>query len=53
MLKVKVPKNNIDERIYILDIILIEFLGLNYEVFFLEEDFTYWEIELPNANKLR
>ena len=52
MLKVKVPNNNINERKYILDIILNEFMGLNYQIETYDNKSEVYEIELENKNKL-
>lgn len=51
MIKVLVPKNNINERKYILDIFFIEFLELNYKLI-LKDDCEKWIIELENGNKV-
>ena len=51
MIKINIPKNNINERKYIIDIIFDEFLGLEYQVN--ESDICKnWEIELENRHKL-
>lgn len=51
MIKITIPKNNIAERKYILDIIFDEFLGLKIEVI---EDGNCqdWIIELENQKSL-
>lgn len=51
MIKINIPKNNIEERKYIIDIIFNEFLGLEYQIVdsSISKD---WEIELENGHKL-
>ena len=51
LIKVKIPANNVNERKYIISILLNEFLGLNYYVI-LCDSFRNWEIILENGNKL-
>ena len=46
---VKISSNNIQERKYIIDILLGEFLGIDYEVIV---DSDGWDIVLGNGNKL-
>jgi len=48
-MKIKIPNNNIAERKYIIDILLNEFLGLEYT---LEIGSCDYEITLPNQKKL-
>ncbi len=48
MLKITIPNNNIPERIYITDIILGEFLGLDYTI---ERGSENYEITLENGNQ--
>lgn len=50
-MKVTIPKNNLPERYYVLDVILNEFLGLKYEVKELEDTLN-WTIELDNGNRI-
>lgn len=51
MIKITIPKNNLEERKYILDIVFNEFLGLEYQI--IESDICKnWEIELENKKKL-
>lgn len=51
MIKITIPKNNLEERKYILDIVFNEFLGLEYQI--AESDICQnWEIELENKSKL-
>jgi hypothetical protein len=53
MLKITIPNNNIEERKYILDIILDEFLGLDFKTEIKnEKEQSDWIIELENRNKL-
>lgn len=47
---VYIPKDNIKEREYILDTLLREFLGLNYEIYYHEKQ--EWFFLLANGNKL-
>lgn len=49
MIKVHVPNNNINERKYILDIMVKDFLGLDYELALGSE---HWEIEIENGIKI-
>ena len=49
MIKINISNNNINEKIYIIDIIFNEFLGLEYR---LEQGSNDYEIELENGNKL-
>jgi len=49
MIKIKIPNNNINERKYILDILFIEFLGLDYNLEIGSKDY---EINLENGKKL-
>jgi len=51
MLKITIPNNNINERKYILDIILDEFLGLDFKVID-SDDCQDWIIELENKEIL-
>jgi hypothetical protein len=53
MIKVTIPKNNINERKYILDIIFYEFLGLEYELVISDLVVIDWEIELENKKTLK
>ncbi len=54
MLKIYIPKNNIEERKYIIDTIFGEFLGAEYELRVKSEELRVddWVIELENGNKL-
>jgi len=49
LIYVTIPNNNINERKYILDILFIEFLGLNYNLEIGSKDY---EINLENGKKL-
>jgi len=49
-MKVIIPNNNIEEREYIIDILLNEFLGLDYRLEI--KDTKNYEIILKNSNKL-
>ena len=51
MIGVRIPPNNINERKYIIDILLGEFLGLDYEIV-VDSENNNWEIILENSNKL-
>ena len=51
MIKIYIPNNNVEERKYIIDVLLKEFLGLDYEVI-VNSDSNNWEIVLENRNKL-
>jgi len=51
MIKITIPKNNIPERRYIIDIIFSDFLELEFLIIE-NKDSQYWEIELENGNKL-
>lgn len=51
MIKIKILPNNIEERKYIIDVILLEFLGLEYDIQFTERAQNY-EIYLENGNCL-
>ena len=51
MFKIKIPNNNINERKYIIDILLGEFLGLDYLVT-VDSDNDSWDIVLENGNNL-
>jgi len=46
---IKIPNNNIPERKYILDVVFIEFLGLDYQLEIISNDY---EIILSNNKKL-
>lgn len=50
MIKIFAPSNNINERKYIIEIMLGEFLGLNYNIEF-GKYFDY-QLHLPNKNNL-
>jgi len=50
MIKIIIPKNNIKERIYILDVLFNEFLGLEYE--FVPTDVQNYHMALPNGKQL-
>ncbi len=53
MLKITLPKNNKSEREYIVDIIFGEFLGLEYEIVWIDgRNKDEWKIELENKNIL-
>ena len=49
MVKITIPKNNINERKYILDVVFNEFLGLEYE---LKKGSNNYEIRLENGKIL-
>ncbi len=49
-IKVKIPANNIEERKYIISVILGEFLGLKHIISI--ESVKNYELILPNGNKL-
>ena len=49
-MKIFIPNNNINERKYIIDILLEEFLGLEYNIEI--KDIQNYEIILDNGNKL-
>lgn len=51
MIKIIIPNNNILERIYILDIIVNEFLGLDFEMV-AKDNCKDWIIELENKKVL-
>ncbi|MCH2159782.1 MAG: polysaccharide deacetylase family protein [Oleiphilaceae bacterium] len=51
MLKVCVPKNNVPERRYIADVLLSDFLGLEY-LFESSEEQDDWSIFLENGNSI-
>ena len=51
-MKVIIPNNNLNERRYIIDIILNEFLGLEFEVLIGNDKFSNWVIELTNGKQL-
>lgn len=51
MIKITVPKDNIAERNYIIDVIFEEFLGLDYTIEF-KENISEWKIELENGGKI-
>lgn len=51
MIKINIPNDNINERSYIIDIILGEFLGLEYEIL-INQALNDYEIILPNLKKL-
>lgn len=51
MIKINIPNDNINERSYIIDIILGEFLGLEYEIL-INQALNDYEIILPNSKKL-
>lgn len=51
MIKINIPDNNTNERSYIIDIILGEFLGLKYEIF-INPSLNDYEIVLKNSKKL-
>ena len=51
MIKILVPNNNTSERKYIIEILLDNFLGLNYKVT-VDSDSDSWSIVLENGNKL-
>ena len=51
MLVIKIPNNNLNERKYIIDILLGEFLGLKYKVT-VDSYSDNWEIILENGNQL-
>ena len=50
MILMTIPNNNIEERKYIISILLKEFLGLNYKIEI--KDIPNYEIILKNGNKL-
>ena len=50
MIKVYIPDNNINERIYIVNVLIGEFLGLDYEI--IKSNKISWEIEIENGSKL-
>jgi len=54
LLIIKIPSNNIEERKYIIDILLGEFLGFNYKLIVDNGELRIkdWVIELDNGNKL-
>lgn len=51
VLKIRIPPNFISERIYAIDIILGEFLGLDYEIV-VSHDIGHYEIIIENKKKL-
>ena len=51
MICIKIPKNNFQEREYIVNLILSEFLGLEYHIEGRNDECNY-SIELENGNKL-
>lgn len=51
MVKVYIPNNNVEERRYILTILLDEFLGLEFDIE-INEKYTDWIIVLENKKKL-
>ena len=52
MIKITIPRNNINERKYILDIFFNELLGLEYELEFSSAELEIYDIELTNGNRL-
>lgn len=53
MIIIFIPNNNLNERSYIIDILIGEFLGLDYRVENRSQKAeSDWEIELENGNKL-
>ena len=54
MIVIKIPNNNTNERKYILDIIINEFLGLDYELVIsdLRANDSKWKIELNNGSSI-
>jgi len=50
MIRILIPKNNIKERSYIVDILFDEFLGLEYEINTCSDN--VYQIVLPNENKI-
>ena len=50
MIKVLIPDNNLKERVYVLDILLGEFLGVDYSVE--PANTQFYELLLINGNKL-
>ncbi len=51
MITIKISNNNINERKYIIDVLLKEFLGLKYKVI-VDSNIDNWEVILENGNKL-
>jgi len=51
MIKITIPKNNILERKYIIDIIFGDFLGLEFQIVE-NKKYQHWEVTLGNGNKL-
>ena len=51
MINIFIPNNNIQERKYVIDILIGEFLGLTYEVT-VDSGIDSWNIVLENGNKL-
>ena len=52
MIKVIIPNNNIEERIYILDVFFNDFLGLDYYLEINNSYFESWELILENNTKI-
>ncbi len=50
MITISIPKNNLDERKYIIDVLFQEFLGLGYEI--VVEPIENYEINLGNGNRI-
>lgn len=51
MIEITIPANNIEERKYILNVIIYEFLGLEYNLV-INENEKNWNIKLENGKKL-
>lgn len=51
MIQINIPNNNIEEREYIVDILIGEFLGIEYSVN-TRNSLENWELTLENGNKL-
>jgi hypothetical protein len=51
-MKIIIPNNNLNERRYIIDIILNEFLGLEFKILISNNNVSNWIIELSNEKKL-
>lgn len=51
MICIKIPQNNIQERMYIIGVMFNEFLGLDYQIEVSIDESNY-SIELANGNKL-
>ena len=52
MLKIRVPKDNINERSYILDVLFNQFLDINYEIVISKEDTKEYIIDIGEKKSI-